>query len=274
VLEVVVVYSNSPAEFLDYCTALLPRYAKHFEVRAIDSGSESNGAIARNAGIQNATAPLLALLDDDDEWLPGKLDAYLRHIQALSLVGDFVIFSQVVSCRDDRTAWQLFPSIPYGGEPIADYVFSPLGGAQTSSLLLPTALARRVGFDPQLVRHQDYDFCMRLEEVGARFYAIHRPLSYWYQRGSGAAKGGTFEFCSKWIGDNADRMSRSAYVSYIEKELFFAARQTGRWRDLLHFMWRSLAVNEFVGSLLRLAARAVRSGLRRVSPRRPPFAPL
>jgi glycosyltransferase involved in cell wall biosynthesis len=273
VREVIIVYSNSPAEFKAYCEALLPQYEASFSARAVDSGAASNGAIARNLGIQTAVAPLLALLDDDDEWLPEKLDVYLEHISRLSLPEDFVLFSQVVSCSEDRTGWQLFPSIPYDGGRISDFVLSPLGGAQTSALLLPTRLAQRVGFDPSLVRHQDYDFCIRLEEAGARFVAIEQPLSYWYQRGSGVEKGGTFDFCIGWVQRNAHRLSRAAYIGYIEKDLFTVARRSKRLDEYLAFMRTNLTRREMAGTLSRLAGRAFSAVGRRLSPRAGAFVP-
>ncbi|HET7792092.1 MAG TPA: glycosyltransferase [Rhizobacter sp.] len=264
--EVIVVFSNSPAEFKAYCEALLPRYANAFAARALDSGAASNGAIARNVGMQAAAAPLLALLDDDDEWLPNKLSVYLEHIARLSLSGDFVLFSQVVSCREDRSAWRLFPSVSYDGGRFSDFVLSPLGGAQTSSLLLPTRLAQRVGFDPSLVRHQDYDFCLRLEEAGARFVGIEQPLAYWYQRGNGVEKGGTFDFCTAWVQKNAHRISRAAYIGYIEKDMFTVARISKRMNDFFAFQRMNLTRREIAGSLWRLARRAVKSARRRLSP--------
>jgi glycosyltransferase involved in cell wall biosynthesis len=265
--EVIVVFSNSPVEFKAYCETLLPRYATAFAARALDSGAASNGAIARNMGMQAAVAPLVALLDDDDEWLPQKLDVYIDHISRLSLSNDFVLFSQVVACSEDRSAWQLFPSISYDGGRISDFVFSPLGGAQTSSLLLPTRLAQRVGFDPSLVRHQDYDFCLRLEEAGARFVEIEQPLTYWYQRGSGVAKGGSFDFCTDWVQKNAHRISRAAYIGYIEKDMFTVARISKRMGDFFAFQRMNLTRREIAGSLWRLAGRAIRSVRRRLSPR-------
>lgn len=272
--EVILVFSNSPDEFQAFARTLLKDYESHFCVHLIDSGPQSNGAIARNAGIQVAEAPLVALLDDDDEWFPSKLPLYLSVVVGERLSGDFVLFSQVVSCLDDRTEWLLFPSIRYRGEPIADFVFEPRGGAQTSSLLLPTGLAQRVGFDPSLVRHQDYDFCLRLEEAGARFHAIDRPLSFWYRRGSNLEKGATFDYCANWIRSNVGRVSRRAYVAYIGKELLAATRASGLWSRYAQFQREHLTLVERAALLCRLTERAVRAALRRLLPvRGGPYLP-
>lgn len=260
--EVLMVYSNSPAEYREFCERVVPRYADHFTVSLLDSGAASNGAIARNTGIQAATGNYLALLDDDDEWMPDKLATYMQFIAERKLAGDFVLFSTVVACKEDHTEASLYPAIDYAAQPIAEFILKMHGGAQTSALLMPTSLAQRVGFDPRLIRHQDYDFCMRLEEAGARFHAIRKPLSYWYQRGTGLAKGTTFDYCVQWITDNRHRMSRAAYIGYIEKEMLDAARASHRTRDYLKFLNTHLTLIERCGSLARLAGRVLRRTIR------------
>lgn len=256
--EVIVVFSNSPAEYRSFCAGLIAEYAAHFNIVLCDSGSPSNGSVARNCGIATATAPFIAFLDDDDEWLESKLATYMQVVAERGLTGDFVLFSAVVECNEDHSRAILFPAKPYRRQPIADFVLSISGGAQTSALFLPTRLAQRVGFDPALPRHQDYDFCMRLEEAGAEFHAIDKPLSYWYRRGSSLSKGATFEYCTQWINANRHRMSRAAYIAYLEKEVLAAVRATGRWPDYARFVRSHLTLLERVGLYYRLWWRATR----------------
>jgi glycosyltransferase involved in cell wall biosynthesis len=265
--EVLIVLSNSPAGYRAFCEELASAYRAHFSVAILDSGTQSNGAIARNLGIDASTGPYIAFLDDDDEWMPDKLSLYFRLIAERRLTADFVVFSTVVACHDDRSEPRRFPAQPYRGEPIAEFILSTRGGAQTSALLAPAELVKRVKFDPALVRHQDYDFCMRLEEAGAKFYAIDRPLSYWYQRGSALGKGATFEYCAQWITANQARVSRSAYIAYLEKELLAAARASGRAGDFLHFAQAQLRWPEQLGMCRRLLLRAGVKAWTQVRPR-------
>jgi len=258
ICEVVIVFSNSPQAYRDFCEHELQGYQTYFAVRLLDSGSESNGAIARNVGIQAAQGEYVALLDDDDEWMPDKLATYFNFIREHSLSGEFVLFSTVIECNEDHTEASFYPAVRYRSQPIAEFILKMHGGAQTSALLLPTALAKRVGFDPKLIRHQDYDFCMRLEEAGANFYAIPKPLSYWYRRGSGLAKGTTFDYCVQWIKANQHRISRAAFVGYIEKELLECARTSGRAADYFKFLSRELTLGEQLGSIGRLVASVTR----------------
>jgi hypothetical protein len=50
----------------------------------------------------------------------------------------------------------------------------------TPTLLVPAPLARSIRFDERLRRHQDWDFCLRLQKSGAHFVYCHEPLAeYW-----------------------------------------------------------------------------------------------
>jgi glycosyltransferase involved in cell wall biosynthesis len=273
VREVIVVQSNSPPQFKEFCAHELAVYEKYFNVVVLDSGTPSNGSVARNVGINSASAEYVALLDDDDEWMEGKIKQYLDFIASENLTGDFVVFSPVISCNELRGEVVVVPSIKYRRQPIADYILAPLGGAQTSALLLPAILARRVGFDPTLDRHQDYDFCIRLEEAGATFHQLEKPLAYWYRRGTMVNKGATFEYCAQWVQKNARRFSRAAYISYVEKDLLRSARQSNRMMEYWGFVWMHFTVLERTSSIMRLCTRAIVSLVGRVRFRNSTFDP-
>jgi glycosyltransferase involved in cell wall biosynthesis len=70
-IEVVLVYDGTPIDEL----AELDR-GPH-ALRAVNNTRTPGLAGARNTGILNASAPLIAFCDDDDEWKPGKLAAQL-----------------------------------------------------------------------------------------------------------------------------------------------------------------------------------------------------
>lgn len=70
-IEVVLVYDGTPIDELDD----LER-GPHV-LRAVNNARTPGLAGARNTGILEASAPLIAFCDDDDEWKPGKLSAQL-----------------------------------------------------------------------------------------------------------------------------------------------------------------------------------------------------
>lgn len=54
----------------------------------------------------------------------------------------------------------------------ASYVFKDSGLIQTSSIFLDTNFAKNNLFDASLKRHQDYDFCLKLQKDGGIFMGV------------------------------------------------------------------------------------------------------
>ena len=118
----------------------------------IHAPAGSGAARCRQLGIDAARGSVIALLDDDDEWLPDKLECQLSGVRPEWGPG-WVSSSRmaVVGPGDRRRTWPRRLIEP--GESIADYLFRVrevgVGGAvlQTSTLVFPAALARQVPWD-------------------------------------------------------------------------------------------------------------------------------
>lgn len=120
-------------------------------------------SIARNVGVTLSEAPLVAFLDQDDEWLPQKLE------RQLALVTD----------RSDAAFWYTtFDWVRPGGTlPGAPAVVTYHGLLSDQMVCLSSVLIRRAdylgvgGHDPLLVQMQDWELFLRLamerDPVGA-----------------------------------------------------------------------------------------------------------
>lgn len=105
----------------------------------------------RQTGIDVARGSVIALLDDDDEWLPGKIERQLT--AARSLGRHWIISCRMAvigpGCR--RRVWPR--RLIRRDEAVADYLFRftglRLGGRslQTSTLCFPAELARTIRWD-------------------------------------------------------------------------------------------------------------------------------
>ncbi|WP_422366954.1 glycosyltransferase family 2 protein [Pelagibius sp.] len=150
------------------------------KLRWITLPENRGGATARNAGIDAARGELVAFLDSDDVWTSDKLTRQVANYLADGRPADCVYYSQVVMDRGEERL--LLPERPMApDEGVGDYLFPWRGNLiHTSSLLMSASLARAVRFTDDLRIHQDVDFCLRLQQQGARFRFHPEPLSRWH----------------------------------------------------------------------------------------------
>lgn len=169
-----------------------------FEIIVVDDGSKDNpepvvaaigdpriryvrqdnagGGAARNRGIEEARGRYIAFLDSDDQFLPGKLSIMAA---ALPDEGNTVLYSQMKVDRGVDRYWVRPERGIREDEDVGEYLFCANQFMQTSTLVVPAALAKRVRFDPALKKGQDLDFAVRLQVAGGRFRMIEQPLTIW-----------------------------------------------------------------------------------------------
>ncbi|MFY1673717.1 glycosyltransferase family 2 protein [Plantactinospora sp. WMMB334] len=148
---------------------------------------ESGGAPnARNVGVQAARAPWTALLDDDDEWLPEKL-AVQRELARNARAPMPIVACRLLN-RTPRAEFVMPRRLPAAGEPLTEYLtlrrglFHGDGFIQTSTILAPTELLRRVPFTVGLRRLQELDWTFRaLDHADVDLVYAAEPLVIWHQ---------------------------------------------------------------------------------------------
>ncbi|MCP3460065.1 glycosyltransferase family 2 protein [Bradyrhizobium sp. CCGUVB23] len=148
-------------------------------VRVIRHERNRGGNVARNTGIDAARGDLVALLDADDRWFPNKLAIQLSQIGGRTSGSYFACANALF----DGGGWDGRPTNarpPHQGEDISRYFLVHCYGFLSSTLLLPTQLAKAVRFDERLKKHQDQDFGLRLVRGGAEFLYWHEPLAAWW----------------------------------------------------------------------------------------------
>lgn len=158
--------------------------------RVVFTGGGARGGRARNLGVRLATGDFVAFLDDDDEWLPTKTHRQLQQWAALDGPG-WVLGARVVERQENsrHVSSRVPEALVTAGCRIEDYLFlrrrASVGRASffTSCLLTERSLATAVPWAENLPRHQDWDWLMRAQAVGARF-TQHPDIAAIYQIGS------------------------------------------------------------------------------------------
>jgi GT2 family glycosyltransferase len=141
-------------------------------VRAVSHSHNRGMGAARNTGIKNAQAPLVALLDADDRLHPDYLRVMTATFQ--SVPGDTWVWPDIEVFGEKAGEWR-FPNPPIALCPAhMDY----RGG----SSLLPVKLWETVGGfseDRLLSSLEDMDFWMGALEAGASPTYVHELLYEW-----------------------------------------------------------------------------------------------
>jgi glycosyltransferase involved in cell wall biosynthesis len=120
---------------------------------------------ARNAGVRLLESTNVAFLDDDDEWLPRKLERQLPLLE-----GGDVSYTRVYA--GDLKHPSVWPRRPPGHEAPSEYLFDrrrPWSGAGlflTSTIAARTELVKAVQFDETLRQHEDWDWALRAAQAG------------------------------------------------------------------------------------------------------------
>ncbi|WP_460359409.1 glycosyltransferase family 2 protein [Mycobacterium sp. ZZG] len=139
-------------------------------IRQANGGASS----ARNHGFDLARGHYIALLDDDDAFLPKKLETCLEILRRHS--DEVLLYSQMVVERGLDKKWIRPSRGALPSERIDEYILCTPGTIRTSTIVFTASLAQRIRFDESLPWFQDSDFAIRSANSGAAFEFVAEPL--------------------------------------------------------------------------------------------------
>lgn len=136
---------------------LMKRYSDDPRINYLKHRRNKGGSAARNTGIKKSSGKYIALLDDDDYWLPEKLSLQQKKIKKLSKEWGGVYTQKIIEKEND------FKEVLYKKRgDLTEEILLMEAFISTSSLLLKDTVFKNIGyFDENFQRHQDYEFLLR-----------------------------------------------------------------------------------------------------------------
>lgn len=194
-------------------------------------------AEARNVGIRHACGRWIALLDDDDEWLPDKLR--LQVACAEELGGEYIF----VACRFIERTLELERSMPVrlprSPTNFSEYIYCSEGYLQPSMFFMSRALCLAVPFTRHLRHLEDADWLLRaMRHPGVQIGAVEAPLSIYYNLNDGSRESEVipWEQPLRWAVQNHDLFTRRAFPFYMARIGVQARRAGAPFSVLVHLM--------------------------------------
>lgn len=216
-------------------------------LRVVELPLNQGASGARNAGIFEAAGEWIAFLDDDDEWLPHKLEVQMEFASRSHCTFPVVACRLIARTPKGEFIWPR--TLPTPSKPLSEYLlarntlFQGEGLIQTSMLLTKKDLLQKLPFRSDLPRHEDRDWLLRvstLEDVEINF--VPEPLTIWYveERRKSLSSTSIWRNSLAWIQENRNLVTSRAYSSFILVEVGSQASQEGEFRAFLPVLWEAI----------------------------------
>lgn len=161
-LELIVVDDNNPSTEAREQTETILSSISDSRIKYIRHPKNLNGANARNTGIKAAHGEYVAFLDSDDEYLPTRLEKCLA---ALSMADECFagVYSGCEFRRGGRT-YHVVKSVPSGNFLVQTLATNFMFCTGSNLFVRRKVVDELNGFDGSFLRHQDYEFLVRIFE--------------------------------------------------------------------------------------------------------------
>lgn len=237
-------------------------------LRVVRTGCSNGAAGARNIGVQHATTEWIAFLDDDDTFLPRKLERQMASIAAAGLPrgGSPVISTSALIATDGARVERWPGRAPLPDEPVERFLFG-LGPKPTPFRVLSTCtllVTRQLLLDiPMRGRaFDDWDWQIRASRHAMRHH-VDEVLTVVALGNEGLTSGATFAEGQAWLDSIRPMIGDEVYAAACLTVLGRLAGEKGTLGDAAHVFAEGVRNGGQLRQLIEFPARVLLRRLRR-----------
>ena len=277
--EVIVVLDGDTAGSAE---TLQERFPEEHRLRILTIATHQGVSVARNLGVEAARGQWIAFHDDDDQWLPGKLDKQMaaalasRHTEPVVTCQLLVVGTKSAS-PDKPIIWpDRAPTLP-----MCEYLYSRKGfrgeaGVLTPpTVLAPRSLCLRVLSTPGLPKHEDGEWAMLIaEEPTVGFEFVAEPLVIYNCEPDGRERITGYEdwrFSLNFARSRRWLLTSRAYAGFVLSRCVGAAASRRCWKAIVPLFFEAFrrgspAAADILGALEACARSLAKSALSLLQP--------
>jgi glycosyltransferase involved in cell wall biosynthesis len=229
-VEIVIVIDGEDPDTVAALSALSDE-----RIKVISHERNMGPGAARNTGVRVATGFWIAFLDDDDEWLPAKLEQQVHCAQEPGRENSIITCRVYAEFGGRRVVWPAQP--PARSQHISEYLIdrpsllSRPGYVATPTIMLKRSLALRVPFRND-GDHEDWSWLLRLShEAQAQLHFVWEPLVVVKISDTLSSRSHRNEWrvSYDWANTYRPLMTPMAYASFLLTKVAAKARRAQEW---------------------------------------------
>jgi len=220
-------------------------------LRVIELPQNIGPSGARNTGVREAKGTWIAFLDDDDQWLPQKLERQLE--LATSSIYEFPVVASRFISRTPKGDFICPRRLPQASEPLSEYLFlrnsffKGEGCIQTSTLFVKKELMEKMPLEEKFPRHEDWEWLLRVNAMeNVQILFVPEAMAIWHSEMGIKRLSNVhdWKYSLDWIRSTRHLVTPKAYSGFIATIVSHFASSAGDWKAFLPLLWESIRLGK------------------------------